>query len=207
MNGPLTAFRTIQRSSSEQDQRCVNAAIAFSISALRIIFLLAFVVLSGCSENGWQTARRDSAGIAPIPENTQEAVVQIYGADAWGWRGWFAIHTWIAAKPANASAYTVLDVTRWRGRDGGSVVHIRQDIPDRYWFGAQPKIIAEYRGEGVDKLIIDILNAANYYPWKETYKAFPGPNSNTFTAWIGRNVPQLNLQLPFSAIGKGYQEE
>lgn len=185
----------------------MNRTVTFTKSALKILFILAFVASSGCRDNGWQNARRDSAGIAPIPEDTQEAVVQIFGADAWGWRGWFAIHTWIAVKPANASSYTVLDVTRWRGRGGGSVVHIRQDIPDRYWFGAKPKIIAEYRGEGVDKLIEHILNAANSYPWKTTYKAYPGPNSNTFTAWIGKEVPQLNLQLPFSAIGKGYQEE
>jgi len=44
------------------------------------------------------------------------------------------------------------------------------------------------------------------YPWKTTYKAFPGPNSNTFTAWIAKQVPELELDLPFSAIGSGYVE-
>jgi hypothetical protein len=42
------------------------------------------------------------------------------------------------------------------------------------------------------------------YPWPTEYKAFPGPNSNTFVAWIGRQVPELGLDLPFSAIGSGY---
>jgi hypothetical protein len=37
-----------------------------------------------------------------------------------------------------------------------------------------------------------------------TYKAFPGPNSNTFTAWIAAQVPELEVDLPFSAIGRGY---
>jgi hypothetical protein len=36
------------------------------------------------------------------------------------------------------------------------------------------------------------------------YKAFPGPNSNTFTAWIAEQVPELEVDLPFSAIGRGY---
>ena len=31
-----------------------------------------------------------------------------------------------------------------------------------------------------------------------------GPNSNTFTAWIAKQVPELELDLPFSAIGSGY---
>jgi len=176
-------------------------------SALKVIVLLALVTMSGCHENGWHNARRDSAGIAPVPQSTPEAVLQVYGADAWGWRGWFAIHTWIAVKPAHASAYTVLDVTGWRGRGGGSVVRIRQDIPDRYWYGAKPRLISEQRGEGVDELIADVLKAAENYPWKKTYKGFPGPNSNTFVAWIGREVPRLNIELPFSAIGKGYDEE
>jgi hypothetical protein len=39
-----------------------------------------------------------------------------------------------------------------------------------------------------------------------TYKAFPGPNSNTFTAYIAKQVPGLDLDLPFSAIDSGYSE-
>ena len=46
--------------------------------------------------------------------------------------------------------------------------------------------------------------AARSYPWPEQYNAFPGPNSNTFTAWVARQVPTLGLELPFSAIGSGY---
>ena len=57
------------------------------------------------------------------------------------------------------------------------------------------------------KLIDEVENAAKIYPWKTSYKAFPGPNSNTFTAWIAKNVPELELELPFSAIGSGYIEK
>ncbi|MDJ0621563.1 MAG: DUF3750 domain-containing protein [Desulfocapsaceae bacterium] len=185
----------------------MKSIFTFMAAALKTLVLLTFFTSTGCSQDGWHNTRRDSAGLAPLPESTPEAVLQVYGANAWGWRGWFAIHTWVAVKPSDASSYTVLDVAGWRGRGGGSVVRIRQDIPDRYWFGAKPEIIAEHRGEGVDELIADVLDAADNYPWKTTYKGFPGPNSNTFTAWIGREVPRLNLQLPFSAIGKGYKEE
>jgi len=41
------------------------------------------------------------------------------------------------------------------------------------------------------------------YPWPKTDHAFPGPNSNTFTAWVAKEVPSLKLDLPFSAIGSG----
>jgi len=166
--------------------------------------LCLFITLGGCSENGWHNASRESAGIAPDPNVTQKAVLQIYGADAWGWKGWFAIHTWITAKKTGEQSYTVYDVVGWRARHGMSVLRIRQDLPDRFWFGAEPSIIKEYRGNGVDQLIDEVDEAARTYPWKTLYRAFPGPNSNTFTAWVGKHVPELKLTLPFSAIGSSY---
>ena len=33
---------------------------------------------------------------------------------------------------------------------------------------------------------------------------WPGPNSNTFTAWVGRKIPELRLDLPSTAIGKDF---
>ena len=56
----------------------------------------------------------------------------------------------------------------------------------------------------MDEVIDAVDRAAHAYPWKTTYKLFPGPNSNTFTAWIAKQVPELELDLPFSAIGSGY---
>lgn len=168
---------------------------------------LALLFLPGCYSSGdWRTASRVSAGLAPDPSVTPEAVLHVYGADAWGWRGWFAIHTWIAAKRTGEAQYTVYDVVGWRGRRGQPVLRIAQEIPDRYWFGARPRILKELRGPGVDELIAAVDAAARDYPWKTTYKAFPGPNSNTFTAWIAQRVPELGLDLPFTAIGSGYAD-
>ncbi len=168
--------------------------------------LTGLIVLSGCTNNDWRTATRESAKIAPDPSSTKDAILQVYGADAWGWRGWFAIHTWIAAKRTGEASYTVYDVIGWRGKRGQPVLRIAEDIPDRYWYGEKPWIIKEYRGTGVDALIAAVDHAAHAYPWKRAYKAFPGPNSNTFTAWVARKVPELELKLPFSAIGSGFQE-
>ena len=65
---------------------------------------------------------------------------------------------------------------------------------------------AAHKGAGVDELIAAVNQAADAYPWKRSYRAFPGPNSNTFTAWVARQVPKLELDLPLSAIGSGYLE-
>jgi len=156
------------------------------------------------SSGGWRTASREPAGLAPDPAVTREAVVQVYGARAWGWRGWFAIHTWIATKRSEAPGYTVYEVVGWRARHGLSVLRVIEDAPDRYWYGEKPELLADRRGEGVDVLIDAVERAAQTYPWKTTYRVFPGPNSNTFTAWVAQQVPGLHLELPFAAIGSGY---
>lgn len=172
------------------------------------LILLGFLLLlgSGCAGKDWRTASREPAGIAPDPRTNQEAVLQVYGAPTWGWRGWFAIHTWFAAKHSGDPSYTVYEVIGWRQYGGLPIVRIERDAPDRYWYGERPRLLSDHRGAGVDQLIDAVDSAARSYPWSARYKAFPGPNSNTFTAWIARQVPQLKLSLPFSAIGSGYRE-
>ncbi len=177
-----------------------------SSKLLPVFILTGLILLNGCAGKDWRSANRESAGIAPDPFITNEAVLLVYGARAWGWRGWFAIHTWIAAKRTGETFYTIYDVVGWRGNNGQPVLKITQDIPDRYWYGAKPFELKEHKGKGVDELIASVDKAARTYPWKMTYRAFPGPNSNTFTAWIAKQVPELQLNLPFSAIGSGYEE-
>lgn len=65
-----------------------------------VVFMSFFV--SACSNSDWRTASREPAGIAPSPEQTTEAVIEVYAADAFSWRGWFAVHTWIAVKAEKA---------------------------------------------------------------------------------------------------------
>ena len=43
-----------------------------------------------------------------------EAIVQVYASRTFGWRGAFAVHTWVAAKPAGADRYTRYEVIGWR---------------------------------------------------------------------------------------------
>ncbi len=144
------------------------------------------------------------AGAAPDPREAPEAVVQVYGARAMGVKGWFGVHTWVAVKQTDATAYTVYEVIGWRLRWSDSALVVRTRQPDAPWFGSQPELYAEKRGPGVDELINRIDKAVRDYPYAGKYTLWPGPNSNTFTAWIARHVPELELDLPATAIGKDY---
>lgn len=152
----------------------------------------------------WRTASRESVGIAPDPAEVREAVIQVYGARAYNWRGYFGIHTWVAVKRTGAARFTVYEVMGWRAYRGGDAVAISSRAPDGRWFGAAPTILADVRGEGVDALIDKVDAAARSYPYNESYTVWPGPNSNTFTAHVARAVPELRLDLPPTAIGKDY---
>ncbi len=155
--------------------------------------------------NDWRTASHRSTGMAPDPAATSEAVVQVYASRTFGWRGAFAVHTWLAAKPTDAGRYTRYEVIGWNLRGGRSVVSVSDlRAPDAEWYGAEPRIIRELRGADAEAVIAGLPRAVASYPYPDTYSAWPGPNSNTFLAHLGREIPQLRLTLPPIAIGKDY---
>ncbi len=166
-------------------------------------------VLVACSgtikfAQDWRTADRSSTGIAPDPVREKDAVVQVYAARAFNWRGIFAVHTWIATKERNAPRYKVHQVVGWRAWDELPVVVSEEDLPDRSWYGYTPEVLVDLRGAGAERAIISINRAVTAYNYQYRYTLWPGPNSNTFVAEIGRQVPELKLDLPATAIGKDF---
>lgn len=174
------------------------------------VFLVAGAIALGAAMVGrvaaqdWRTASQEPVGLAPDPATYAEAIVQVYAARVIGWRGVFGVHTWIAVKPAAARQYTVYEIIGWRLRWQDSALTVRHRAPDARWFGSMPELIAEKRGPEAAGLIPRIDAAARAYPWAGEYTMWPGPNSNTFTAWVLRAVPELEADLPPTAIGKDY---
>jgi hypothetical protein len=176
--------------------------------SLLVVFVLPLMV-SACvfgrdSSVPWYEARRDATGLAPDPATTQEAVLQVYAARAVSWRGIFAVHTWIVVKPAGAPKFTRYEVLGFGVSEQNPAIRVDRTGPDNYWFGAPPAVILERRGPEAESLIAKVREAVGTYPYPNEYRAWPGPNSNTFTAWIARQVPELGLALPSNAIGKDY---
>src|SRR3990167_5966658 len=127
---------------------------------------MALMIVPGiATPQDWRNASSAPVGLAPDPAVVPEPVVQVYAARAWGWRGLFGVHTWIAAKSENARAYTVYEVIGWRLRWNDSALSIRERAPDARWFGNAPELLAEKRGEGAGELIPRIDRAARAYPY------------------------------------------
>ena len=152
----------------------------------------------------WSEARWDSAGLAPDPATTPEPVIQVYAARAWGWKGVFAVHSWIVVKRAGAPTFDRYDVVGWGVQRGAPAVRKNMRAIDGYWAGSRPELLIDRRGPEVEGLIDQVETAILSYPYPDQYRTWPGPNSNTFIAHIARAVPALGLELPPTAIGKDY---
>ncbi|MDU7866191.1 MAG: DUF3750 domain-containing protein, partial [Pantoea sp.] len=84
-------------------------------------------------KGGWWSARRDSAGIAPDPRAIANlAIVQVYAAPTYGWKGAVAVHPWIIFTRAGDSRYNRYEVISW---GSGDKVRRNTNIPDGYWYG------------------------------------------------------------------------
>ena len=150
----------------------------------------------------WGEASHEATGQAPTA--TPQAVVQVYAARTWGLRGSVAVHTWIATKRAGDDDYRRHEVIGWRLRRTGSALVQAHGRPDAQWFSNYPQLLVDLRGEGAGAVIDKIEAVIEDYPYAREYRTWPGPNSNTFTAYVGRRVPELRLHLPPTAIGKDF---
>jgi Protein of unknown function (DUF3750) len=189
-----------------QIRRTLVVLIRYSV----LLFILCFLLPLGISAlryqvwgsgAGWRTADRSSTGLLPPGAQTQQAVVRIFAAQTVRWRGIFATHCWIVFKPVGEQAYTRYDYTAW-----GEPLRMNGFEPDGRWFGHAPQVVFAADGAGAAPLVPKIQAAIARYAYRQRgdYRAWPGPNSNTFVAAVIDAVPEIRAALPPTAIGKDY---
>jgi hypothetical protein len=152
----------------------------------------------------WRDANWASTGLLPKAADDPPARVMVFAARTGGWRSIFAVHTWIVIKPANATAYTRYDVMGW-----GQPVRINLHAPDAFWLSDRPQVVADVRGEAAASAIPKIEAAVKTYPYTAygSYRVWPGPNSNTFTATLLRAAPELAVAMPPEAVGRDFRAD
>ncbi|MDB5314533.1 MAG: hypothetical protein JWO24_377 [Rhodospirillales bacterium] len=151
---------------------------------------------------GWWNADRSSIAHLPRPDRHTSAVVRIFAAPTVSWRGIVAVHSWIVIKPEGAGAYTRYDYTAW----GDAPIRVNGFVADGRWFGRAPEVVFAADGAAATLLIPRMQAAIAAYTWRNRgdYRAWPGPNSNTFVAAVLAAVPEADVVLPPNAIGKDY---
>lgn len=152
----------------------------------------------------WSASGRASAGLLPPPDAAPGAVIRVYAARTVRWRGIFATHTWLVVKEAGAARYDRFDYTAW-----GDPVRTNGFPPDGRWFGVEPVLVFAADGDLAARAIPKIRAAIASYGYlrRGDYRAWPGPNSNTFVAAALAAAPELQAILPPTAIGKDFPHD
>ena len=113
-----------------------------------------------------QTAPKHYSGIVPDPEQLADtAIVQVYFARTFGWRGFFAVRPWLIYRRKGETRFTRFEVIGWGGED---VIHRNYALPGGLWYGAQPILLVDYRGSYVETMIDEIEAAIVRYPFPHT---------------------------------------
>ena len=178
-----------------------KSVVIFLVLLVAPIMLSAAKYLLGDRSVNWQLADRSSAGLLPPPNQQADAVVRVFAARTVRWRGIFAVHSWIVVKDRGAQTYTRYDYTAW-----GEPIRINGFAADGRWFGGVPETIAAADGEAAERMIPRIRAAVEGFQPRAygDYRAWPGPNSNTFVTAVMAAVPELQAALPPTAIGKDF---
>lgn len=179
-------------------------SLLFLLFILPALLSLAVWQADASKPVNWHSANWASAGILPPASENPQAVVHVMAARTGRWKGAFSVHSWIVFKRQNASRYERFDVVGW-----GTPVRQNAWAPDGRWYSNEPKILYSVEGEKADNLIPKIEAAIQAYPEDERgdYRAWPGPNSNSFVAHILNEVPELGISLPPNAVGRDWMAD
>ena len=116
-----------------------------------------------------------------------------------------AIHHWFVVFDPGTVVWHRWEV--WQEADAGcgaSWGHVHQNLMamDGSVGGGPGVIEREWRGEAADRLA-RVLSNSRHYPERGRYAAWPGPNSNTYAAWVLRQA-EIAHDLDPRAIGKDF---
>ena len=117
--------------------------------------------------------------------------------------GPIAVHCWFVVDDAGrVSRWEV-----WQTPDAGglSIGHVHRDLkrPDEGVGGGPPRTLARWEGDAAGH-IKQVLEKIEAYPHCRRYRYWPGPNSNTFAAWVLREAG-VAYAFPWKAFGARYR--
>jgi hypothetical protein len=118
--------------------------------------------------------------------------------------GAIAEHYWFVAFD-DAGACERWEVWQTRDAGGRSFGHLHCNFkgPDDGVGGGPARVVAHWRGDDALRILEALKSAEKTYPFRERYLPWPGPNSNTFVAWVLRRAG-IEFALSWKAIGKDF---
>jgi len=119
--------------------------------------------------------------------------------------GIVAVHFWFTVADLRVGRFDRWEV--WQTADAGGVsfghLHCNLQSPEGHVGGGSTVLAATWRGDDARRLSEVLMLAKDEYPYRDHYRAWPGPNSNTFVAWV-LDQARTAFQLPWKAHGRRY---
>ena len=131
-------------------------------------------------------------------------MVQLWSASLPSALRTIAVHSWFVAYDPATNAWARWEVWQRAEAGGQSWGHVHRDLmrPDRPVGGGPSFNEAEWVGDEAEALL-RVLATAPEYPARHRYRYWPGPNSNTFAAWV-LGEAGIRHALDPRAVGKDY---
>jgi hypothetical protein len=118
------------------------------------------------------------------------------------WIGAIAWHYWFVV--CDDTGRHRWEVWQTKNAGGWCIGHVHRDLkhPDDGVGGGPSRLVREWDGENAAR-ILGVLRRVENYPYCQKYRYWPGPNSNTFVAWVLREAG-IDQKLGRKAFGCGY---
>jgi hypothetical protein len=118
------------------------------------------------------------------------------------WIGVIAWHYWFVV--SDDTGRHRWEVWQTKNAGGWCIGHVHRDLkhPDDGVGGAPSRLVREWDGEDAAR-ILGVLETVENYPHCQKYRYWPGPNSNTFVAWVLREAG-INYKLSRKGLGQAY---
>lgn len=120
--------------------------------------------------------------------------------------GFLAVHYWFVVE-ADGERHR-WEVWQSANAGGRSVGHLHRDLkaPEADVGGGPTRLEAEWRGDEARRIADVISRCSSDYPFCARYFPWPGPNSNTFVAWV-LDRAGVEHRLGWRALGRNYRRE
>ena len=117
--------------------------------------------------------------------------------------GLLAVHYWFVVIAPDGERHR-WEVWQTKDAGGASIGHVHCDLkaPDEGVGGGPARTAAQWSGEAAAR-IRAVLQNCKAYPYCHRYLPWPGPNSNTFAAWVLRKAG-IAHELPWQAFGSRF---
>lgn len=166
----------------------LRASAGWCVNQELLLVSLVFLLLPSCGKG------------PPVRPDARLVVKDVRIPDSQPWASRFARHTWLDYRQDLSSPWRRIEIVN----KNSGLIH--REIPRTEFerserWGQKVVVLSQSDGKSNPDFVGDIARFAASSDWS-VYRAYPGPNSNTFAGSLLREVDGISASLDHNAVGK-----